>query len=478
MTKGGVVLDAAARAELWAKLGALLEASSEGGPGPIEPKADGAVLAEALARFDFEQPMGPVAALEAAFEAMGALHVRASDPRYFGLFAPSPATMAVAADALVSALNPQLAAYAHAPFAVELERSLIRAFAARFGWGEVGGGIEGALTGGGAEATLTALGAALGAKFPGWRRGGLRSLAREPMIYASVEAHPSLVKAARVAGLGDEAVRRVPVDRSWKMKPAALAEVVANDRLAGREPFLIVATAGTTSAGAIDPLVETAEVAGRFGCWLHVDAAWGGLAAFAPSLAPALAGIERADSIAFDPHKALSAPLGVGAYLSRREGALRGAFETHAGYMPRRSERDPYAHSLAWSRRFLGLRVALPLAVAGFRGYAEAIERQVALAEGLRRRLVAEGWVLVNDTPLPLVCFVDDTRSDGRTARFLAAASARARASHGVWVSLVRLASGARALRACVNNVRTTEGDVAALVEGLGEARRSLSHLM
>ncbi|HEU4410176.1 MAG TPA: pyridoxal-dependent decarboxylase [Polyangiaceae bacterium] len=472
MTEGRVVLDAAARAGLWAKLGALLEAASAGGAGPLAPKLDEAALAGALARFDFERPMAPVAALEAAFEAMGAFDVKTSDPRYFGLFAPAPATMAVAADALASALNPQLAAFAHAPFAVGLERSLVRAFAARFGWG--GGGVEGALTGGGAEATLTALGAALGAKFPAWRRRGLRSLARDPTLYASVESHPSLVKAARVAGLGDEAVRRVPVDRGFRMKPAALAEAIANDRLAGREPFLVVATAGTTSAGAIDPLGATAEVAERFGCWLHVDAAWGGLAAFAPALAPALAGVERADSIAFDPHKALSAPLGVGAYLSRREGALRGAFEARAGYMPRRSERDPYAHSLAWSRRFLGLRVALPLAVAGFRGYAEAIEGQAALAASLRRRLEAEGWVVVNDTPLPLVCFVDGTRPDGRTARFLAAASARARASHGVWVSLVRLASGARALRACVNNVRSAEGDVAALVEGLGEARRAL----
>ncbi len=469
MASGGLILDAAARAELWETLRELLEAAFEGEGGPIAPKADEAAVAAALGRFDFERPLAPAKALAAAFEAMTASHVKTASPRYFGLFAPAPAAVAAAADALVSALNPQLAAYAHAPFAVELERALLRTFGARFGW--PAGEVEGALTSGGAEATLAALTTALADRFAEWPRKGLRALARAPTIYASVEAHPSLVKAARVAGLGDEAVRRVPVDRGWRMKPAALAEAIANDRLAGREPFLIVATAGTTSAGAIDPLGEAATIAARFGCWLHVDAAWGGLAAFSPALAPALAGVERADSIAFDPHKALAAPLGVGAFLVRRAGAMGRAFGARAGYMPRGAGRDPYAHSLAWSRRFLGLRAWLPLAVAGFGGYAEAIGRQATLADRLRCRLEAEGWAIVNDTPLPLVCFVDGTRPDGRTARFLAAASARARATHGVWVSLVRLASGARALRACVNNARSGEADVDALVEGLGAAR-------
>ncbi|MCU0684353.1 MAG: pyridoxal-dependent decarboxylase [Polyangiaceae bacterium] len=473
MTKGQLILDAAARAELWAKLGELLEAAHlEASAAPIAPKVDRGALDAALAGFDFDHPVGASRALEAAFEAMRAFHVKTAHPRYFGLFSPSPATLAAAADALVSALNPQLAAYAHSPFAIELERALLRAFGGRFGWPE--GEVEGALTGGGAEATLTALTTALAARFPEWRRRGLRGLERAPTLYASVEAHPSLVKAARVVGLGDEAVRRVSVDRSWRLKPAALAEAVANDRLAGHEPFLVVATAGTTSAGVIDPLGAVADVAARFHCWMHVDAAWGGLAAFAPALAPALAGIERADSIAFDPHKALATPLGVGAYLSRRPGALRRAFDARAGYMPRDAGRDPYAHSLAWSRRFLGLRVALPLAAAGWGGCAEIITRQAALADELRQRLAAEGWQVVNETPLPLVCFVDGTRSDGRSSRFLAAASARARATHDVWVSLVRLASGARALRACINNARTSRNDIGALVEGLGEARRSL----
>jgi glutamate/tyrosine decarboxylase-like PLP-dependent enzyme len=472
MADDGLMLGPRARAEVWAKLVELLEAATNGGAGPVDPGAGAGAVRAALARFDFDRPMGPAEALAAAFEAMTASHVKTGHPRYFGPFAPAPAPLAVAADALVSALNPQLATYAHGPFGVEVERALVRAFGERFGW--PGDEVEGVLTGGGAEATLTALAAALAARFPEARRGGLRALERAPTVYASVEAHPAIVKAARVAGLGDEAVRRVPVDRGWRMKPAALAEAIADDRLAGREPFFIVATAGTTSAGAIDPLGASADVARRYGCWLHVDAAWGGLAAFVPSLAPALAGIERADSIAFDPHKALAAPLGVGAYLSRRAGALGRAFDVRAGYMPRRAGRDPYAHSLAWSRRFAGLRVWLPLAAAGWRGHAEALGRQAALAEALRRRLGAEGWALVNETPLPLVCFVDDARPDGRTARYLAAAAARVRATRGAWVSVVRLASGARALRACVNNARTDSADVEALVEGLGEARRAL----
>lgn len=191
------------------------------------------------------------------------------------------------------------------------------------------------------------------------------------------------------------------------MDVAALADLVARDRAAGRAPFFIAATAGTTNAGAVDPI---AEVARRERLWLHVDAAWGGAAALCPELRSLLAGIGRSDSITFDAHKWLSVPMGAGMFLTREAGILRRTFQVAgAAYMPpphRPDCADPYAHSMQWSRRFAGLKVFLSLLVAGWDGYAAAIREQVALG----RRLREAGFAVVNETELPVVCFVDARR--------------------------------------------------------------------
>jgi glutamate/tyrosine decarboxylase-like PLP-dependent enzyme len=307
--------------------------------------------------------------------------------------------------------------------------------------------------------------------FPEVENRGIRSLAGNPTLYTSSEAHPTIARAARAAGLGREAVRVIPADARLRMKPGALRDAIARDRAVGALPFLIVATAGTTAAGTIDPLAEIARVAERERCWLHVDAAWGGLAALVPELAHALDGCARADSITFDPHKAMSVPLSAGAYLSRRRGALERAFHDRAGYMPRDASRDPYARSMIWSRRFTGLRVLLPLAALGWEGYAASLRTQVALADRLRERLRVGGWRIVNDTPLPVVCFVDDTRSDGAGARFLESVARATIESRGGWLSVVRFSHGGRALRACVNNHRTRAEDIDRLAASLDVAR-------
>ena len=149
---------------------------------------------------------------------------------------------------------------------------------------------------------------------------------------------------------------------------------------AGAAPFLIVATAGTTAAGVIDPLVDIAAVAAAEDLWLHVDAAWGGGVALVPELRSAFAGIERADSITFDPHKLLSVPFGAGVYLTRHTDVLDATFDVSSAYVPGTGALvDPYTHSLQWSRRFIGLKVLLSLAVAGWEGYASVLRQQVAM---------------------------------------------------------------------------------------------------
>src|SRR5262249_23984119 len=149
-----------------------------------------------------------------------------------------------------------------------------------------------------------------------------------------------------------------------------------------------------------DPLAEIAAIAEAEKCWFHVDATWGGAAALVPELRAMLAGIEQADSIAFDVHKWLSVPMGAGLFLTLHPEILTRTFQTATAYMPRETGKvgvvDPYAHSMQWSRRFIGLKLFLSLAVAGWEGYAAAIHHMTAMGEVLRNELGEGGWEIVN----------------------------------------------------------------------------------
>jgi glutamate/tyrosine decarboxylase-like PLP-dependent enzyme len=181
-----------------------------------------------------------------------------------------------------------------------------------------------------------------------------------------------------------------------------------------------------------------------------------------------LAGIEQADSIAFDAHKWLSVPMGAGMYLTRHVHILEQTFDMEASYMPREADHvDPYRHSLQWSRRFMGLKVLMSLAVAGWEGYAQALRHQTAVGEFLRTELTRYGWRVVNQTRLPLVCFVDGEHPDGGTLPYLEALARTVVASGDAWISTTRLGGGRPVLRACVTNYRTTEEDVVRLVRRL-----------
>jgi glutamate/tyrosine decarboxylase-like PLP-dependent enzyme len=468
-----LVLDAETRAAVWRRLGEVVEGHVDGVRSlPVAPHLDPAALRAQLQALDFDRPLDAVQALDLAVEGLRRHQVHTPHPRYYGLFNPAPSTMGIAADALVAAFNPQIAAWSHSPFAAEVERHLVRAFGARLGYGET----DGVFCSGGAEANHTAVLAALAWTFPGFREHGLRGLERAPVLYVSAEAHHSFLKAARLCGLGTAAVREVGVDASLRMDVAALRARIAADRAAGQAPFLVVATAGTTGAGAIDPLAAIADVARAERLWMHADAAWGGAAALAPELREALQGIDRADSITLDAHKWLSVPMGAGMLLTRHADVLEHTFRVAAGYMPREAEglavTDPYAHSMQWSRRCIGLKLFLTLAVAGWDGYARTVRDMTALGRALRGKLERAGWKAVNDTPLPLVCFVDAAHPQGSQAEYLSRVAAAVLASGQAWLSTVGLAGGSRpALRACITNHRTGERDLDALVETLAAAR-------
>jgi glutamate/tyrosine decarboxylase-like PLP-dependent enzyme len=263
-----------------------------------------------------------------------------------------------------------------------------------------------------------------------------------------------------MTGLGRSALRRVATGRDLRMDVADLARQVQEDRRNGRLALMVIGTAGTTAAGAIDPLREIASFCRTHGLWFHVDAAWGGAAILVPELRAHLDGIDAADSITCDAHKWFSVPVGAGMFFCRHSRIVREAFRAQTAYMPPASGEtspDPYVTSVQWSRRFIGLKLFLALAERGETGYAALIAHQVRMGQRLRETLARDGWTIVNDSPLPLVCF---TREGLVVDEFLRELYRRQIA----WMSEVRLHEGRPVVRACVTSFRTTPPDIERVV--------------
>ncbi|PYN13353.1 MAG: pyridoxal-dependent decarboxylase [Candidatus Rokuibacteriota bacterium] len=429
--------------------------------GPIVPSVTPLEIRGYLAsRYDFTKPLALDDVSADVERMLRTWQVQVTHPRYFGLFNPSVTLASIVGDTLVAMYNPQLATWRTSPAANEIERHTLAWLAGKFGFAA---DAVASFTNGGAEANLSAVVVALTRAFPAYGELGLRSLSASPTIYVTAEAHQSFNKIAHMTGLGRRAVRTVATDRELKMDPADLARRVAEDRKGGFAPFLVVGTAGTTAAGAIDPLPELARFCRSEGLWFHVDAAWGGAAILSPGLRSHLAGIEAADSITCDAHKWFSVPMAAGMFFCRHADAVREAFRVETSYMPGATTGpvlDPYRTSVQWSRRFIGLKLFLALAEHGESGYVEMIERQARMGDVLRASLTRAGWRVVNTTPLPLVCF---TRDGLVTAKFLAALLERQVA----WMSEVRL-GGAPVVRACITSFRTTESDIEWVVREIG----------
>ncbi|HTS11733.1 MAG TPA: aminotransferase class V-fold PLP-dependent enzyme [Candidatus Limnocylindrales bacterium] len=471
------LLDPAERSRMWAALVETIEnyiSTIRDLPASEDPSPE-AVRAR-LATVDFDRPMAPDAAVRFAADALTHTQVHTPHPRYFGLFNPTPATMGIAGDALVAAFNPQLAVWRHNPFATEVERYLVRALGSRFGYDPAT--IDGIMASGGSEANHTALLTAITHAFPEFGRKGARSLSGQPVFYVSAESHHSFHKAARLCGIGSGALREIPVDSELRMRPGELEFAIRSDRSDGLLPFLVVGTAGTTNAGAIDPLAEIAEIARAENIWFHADAAWGGAAALVPELRPLLAGIERADSITVDAHKWLCAPMGAGIYLTRHPEILGRTFHISAEYVPPKALGtgivDFYENSIHWSRRFIGLKIFLSFLVAGWEGYAAVLRRMTEVGNELRRELQAADWEIVNSTPLPICCFRDRTCPEGGSAEYLDGIVREVIASGSAWISTTRVRKTIPVLRACITSYRTDSDDLRILISALNQARSKL----
>jgi glutamate/tyrosine decarboxylase-like PLP-dependent enzyme len=391
-------------------------------------------------------------------------NVHATHPGYFGLFTPATKRASVVADAVVALYNPQLAGRNSALFANELEQFTIRALADQIGLS----GFGGHFTTGGAESNLSAVVSALTHAFPAFGSDGIRALSGRPVFYLSDEGHGSFDKIAHMTGLGRGAVRRIRVDSLNRLSVEALAESVRRDRRRDEAPFLVVATIGTTATGAIDEIMRLVAFCQTEGLWLHVDAAWAGSAALVPQLMKHFEGIGHADSFSWDASKWMSVSMGAGMYFTRHGQVLESAFGVEVPYAPMPGpEPDPYRSTIQWSRRFIGLKVFLTIAEMGWTALREEIERMVDLGEVLRAALVHAGWHILNNTPLPLVCFTHPAITEGRISVEQVLKELHDRGN--IWVSRVNLRDHGAALRACVTHFESSASDADTMVSALSQ---------
>ncbi|MBV8453086.1 MAG: pyridoxal-dependent decarboxylase [Deltaproteobacteria bacterium] len=431
----------------------------------VTPTFDFHAFRGELAEFDFDMPcpLDRLLAWTIARLEHGIVHL--THPRYFGLFNPAPTFPAQCADRITAAFNPQLATSTTSPAAVEIEAHVIRSVGWRAGFST---DVTGHFTTGGAEANYTALICALARANAGFASEGARAFSGQPVFYASKESHLAWLKIAHQAGIGRCAVRLIATDGSGRLDPNALSEAIAADRAQGHVPFMIVATAGTTNAGMIDPLRDCAEIAHLSGLWYHVDAAWGGALIASDRFRGVLDGIEQADSLTIDGHKWFATTMGCGMFITKHARILSSSFQVSTSYMPSNvPDLDPYVTSVQWSRRFLGLRLFLSLAAAGWAGYGEHVERAIELIASLRAKLMRQGWSIKNNSPLAVLCVEPPP---GRSA--VRSIVNRVLASGRAWISSATF-EGREVIRACVTNGETMLGDIDALVDVLQAAVRA-----
>jgi aromatic-L-amino-acid decarboxylase len=423
---------------------------------PARAPAQPEPLADALA--DFERQILPAL-------------THWNHPGFFAYFANSSTPPAILGELLAAALNVNGMLWKTGPAVTELEVVVLDWLRQATG---LPPGLFGVIQDTASSATLVALAAAREA-VPGIeaRRRGLVGQARLRM-YASEHAHSSVEKAGIVLGIGQDGLRKIPVDGSFRMDVAALRKAVAEDRAAGFTPFAVTATVGTTSTTSVDPVPAIAEIAEASGMWLHVDAAYAGCAAIVPELRHVLDGCDRADSLVMNPHKWLFVPLDLSVLFTRKPDVVRAAFSLVPDYL--RTPEEAIAPNLmdygvSLGRRFRALKLWLVMRAYGTEGLAARIREHVRLAQLFRSWVEGdEDWEIVAPSPLSVVCFrarfvADPAERDRRNERIMEAVNA----SGDAYLSHTRIADRT-VLRLAIGNVGTAERHVARAWDLLREA--------
>jgi aromatic-L-amino-acid decarboxylase len=423
---------------------------------PEHPPEDGESFGELMA--DFERIILP-----------GITHW--NSPRFFAYFATSAAPVAVAAEAVAAALDVKAMLWRTSPAATELEEVVMSWLRELLGLPPAFTGIiyDTASIGG-----FTALAAARESLNLGIREHGMGGRNLPALrVYITEHTHSHIEKACIALGVGRENVVRVPCDTEYRMSVDALERAIDEDLAAGMRPMSIVATAGTTSTTSRDPIEQIAAVARAHNVWLHVDAAYAGVAAIMPEFRWVLSGAEHADSIVVNPHKWLFVPMDCSALYVRDLELLRRTFSLVPEYLrtPEESVRNYMDYGLQLGRRFRALKLWFVLRYFGAEELRERLRGHIELAQEFARWVEREPhWEVLAPHPLSVVCFrfAPSSKSEAELEELNARIMESANASGEMFLSHTKI-DGRFALRLAIGNLQTTRDDVAAAWEILRE---------
>lgn len=370
-------------------------------------------------------------------------------PRFFA-FVPSPSNfVSVMGDTLAAGFNVFNGSWLGGSGPAALELAVIDWFR---GWCGFPAGAGGLFVSGGSMANLTALVAA--------RHTRLNDRVERAVIYYSDQTHSSIDRALRVIGFSPEQIRRIPSDREFRLPMDALARAIHEDRTAGLRPFAVIANAGTTNTGAIDPLGEVAALCRTESLWMHVDGAYGAAAVISERGRKLLEGVESADSLSFDPHKWLFQTIECGCVLLRDSAALKATYRIMPEYLAdvhrNAAEVNPCDYGIQLTRGFRALKVWMSMQYFGLEAFRRAVDRGFALAELAEAKLRRmDRWEVVTAAQMGIVSF----RKRGADEAFYQRAH-DAMLLDGFALATSTVLNGSTVLRLCTINPRTTEEDV------------------
>jgi glutamate/tyrosine decarboxylase-like PLP-dependent enzyme len=389
--------------------------------------------------------------------------------RFFAWVNSTPSPIAILGDMVAAAMSPSAAGGDQA--ATYVERASLNWIKQMLGFPQ---DAQGLLVSGGSMANLTCLSVMRHVMSGGTvRHEGMMHQEAPMVIYTSEHGHSCIEKAVHMLGIGSKYLRTIPLDSQYRMDLDALREAIAADRAAGLHPVCVAASAGTTNTGAIDKLDEVADLCEAEGLWFHIDGAYGGFGVMAEQTAGLYTGMDRADSIAVDPHKWLYIPVECGCAIVRNGKAMRETFSLVPAYL-QEDRAEPWfsEYGIQQTRGFRALKVWLSIQHYGMEGYREMISADIRTAQDLRRKLAArEDYELTVAGPLSVTCFryapagVPEDMLDQLQRDVVAWTNASARA-----FITTTMIDGYVVIRACHVNFRTTSEDLDVLLDTLAEA--------
>ena len=437
---------------------------SEIGKYPVTPAPAPHIIREMLPQSMPHKGADPSALVKDTWDLLLNHSLFNGHPKFWGYITSSPAPLGMLADLLAAAINSNCGAFVLSPVATEIEKQTIQWLGEFIGY-PAGGGI---MVSGGNMANFVGFLAGRKAR-AGWdiRKEGLLISQGKWKVYSSADTHTWINKAADLFGLGLDAISWVPIDKFQRMDIRALEEKISSDKKEGLIPMMIIGTAGSVGTGAVDDLEKIAAICQRENCWFHVDGAYGGFAAALPELKDLFRGMEKADSIAIDPHKWLYSPLEAGCTLVRDPKALTSAFRFHPAYFNFDGKEEPetnfYEQGFQNSRGFKALKVWLEFRHLGADGHAQLIREDIGLAQALYAMLEESEEIETFTQHLSIVTFRYSPQEAGGNQEYLNKLNQelldKLQFGGEVFPSNA-IIDGNFLLRACIVNFRTSMHDV------------------